>query len=165
MIGGDLAVDEMEIALLGEFYEVSQSHLGGLGFVMEHGFPEKSCAQGDPIESSNELAIPIALEGMCKAFCMKICVRLDHVGSDPCAGLVFSWHSGAGSDDLLECGVDSDFEGFLLEGGSQASGDFEFVGKKQETRIRGKPVPQGRISPGFPWENTVGVGEKQTLGS
>ena len=70
MIGGHLAVDEVEIALLGEFYEVSQSYLGCLGFVMEHGFPEKGCTQGDPIESSHELAIPIAFEGMGEAFRM-----------------------------------------------------------------------------------------------
>ena len=127
--------------------------------MMEHGLPEKGCAQGDPVESSHELAVPIALEGMSKAFRMELRVGFHHVRGDPCAGLVFSWDSGTGSDDLLECGVDSDFESFLLEGGTQATGDFEFVGKKQETRIWGKPVPQGRISPGFPWEDTVGVGE------
>jgi hypothetical protein len=102
---------------------------------MEHGFPEKGCTQGDPIESSHELAIPIALEGMREPFLVEICVRFDHVGCDPCARLILSRNPRAGSDDFTECGVDSDFEGFLLERGSQATGDFEFFGKKQETRV------------------------------
>ena len=37
VIGGDLAVDEPEALLPGEFHEVSQRYLGGFGFMMEHG--------------------------------------------------------------------------------------------------------------------------------
>jgi len=72
VVGGNLAVDEQEALLPSEFHEVSQRHLGSLGFIMEHGLPEKGCAQRDSVESSHELAVSIALEGMSEAIRVEI---------------------------------------------------------------------------------------------
>ena len=62
--------------------------------------------------------------------------------------------------------INLDLESFFADSLVQASGDFEFLRKKQHPWVGRKPTPEVGIEIHLhPWENTASVGFDESFGS
>ncbi len=135
MIGSPLRVEELKVALLQSRDKSDEGDFRGVGLATEHRFPKKSSTDRDSVETSLQFPVAPGFHGMGIPEFKQLFVARHDFWTDPGRLAIRTT-----SHDFRKSGIDTDFEGILLEGPRKAVRNMKVLQRDHSSRIRRKPT-------------------------
>ena len=159
MLSIHLAVDEGEALVAKAPDEGDEGRLRRVVLPAEHGLAEEHAAQGDAVESADELAGAPDFRGVGVAQAVELDIGLDHGLGDPGAVLAGPGRGGAGSDHGGEVAVQAELEPPPPKDPPHRLRDVELLGEEDESRVGA--MPEDGVALGEPGEYAPLVGREE----
>ena len=134
----ELGVEQHEAAGIESVHQMGHGHLAGIGAPVEHGFPEKSAANGQAIKPADQLGVVPDLHGMGDATPEQLAIDATNGAVDPGGGPIGA-DRGAALDDGVEIGIHLYRKARFADRLAQAGGAMEAVERNDAAPFRADP--------------------------
>ncbi len=136
---GYLAIDQLELKILEIPHHLHEGHLRSVRPFRKHGFSKKDLSQGNSVEPSHESPFMPAFHRMSIPHLVKLVIGLNHLRQKPGVLTLLRAHIGAALNDLSKGLIPRHVKASFPHNPLEASGDFQFLGKKHQPWVRGPP--------------------------